>query len=361
MINLSTLDVIVGGQFGSEAKGHVTRRVIERLRQHAPNRQIVNVRVAGPNAGHCVMAYPPGRDRVKLALRTIPVGVVDPEVLLYIAPGSEVDIDVLVNEIYDVQEAGLDIKNRLWISDQATVLAPEHIYRETGMQERMGSTGKGIGAARSDRIMRTAELTGQSERLRAVADTYGLRIVNRVQQDLAYDKSSVVIEGTQGYGLGLHAGYYPQCTSSDCRPIDFVGMADLDPSLARVYTPWVVCRVHPIRVAGNSGPLKGETSWEDLHLPEEYTTVTKKVRRVGEWDPDLVKSALRSAGPDAQVALTMFDQIRPVTAGVVRRFKDAFPSGWTREDHRLVSEYGQSIAHPIRLVTTGPDEAVWRW
>ena len=49
-------------------------------------------------------------------------------------------------------------------------------------------------------------------------------------------------------------------------------------------------------MAGNSGPLKGETSWEELGLEPERTTVTNKVRRVGDWDPELLEEAIRANG-----------------------------------------------------------------
>src|SRR5699024_7206253 len=64
----------------------------------------------------------------------------------------------------------------------------------------------------------------------------------------------VVVEGTQGYWLGLHAGHYPQSTSNNARPIDFLAMAGLNPWEWDFY-PIGVTRTNPIRVAGNSGPL----------------------------------------------------------------------------------------------------------
>jgi hypothetical protein len=115
---------------------------------------------------------------------------------------------------------------------------------------------------------------------------------------LADRNRSVIIEATQGYGLGLHAGWYPKCTSRDVRAIDAlaeVGISPWQPGVDRVLV-WVVFRPFPIRVAGDSGELRNETSWDDLGLPPEYTTVTQKVRRVGMWDPDLARQALWANG-----------------------------------------------------------------
>jgi len=61
-----------------------------------------------------------------------------------------------------------------------------------------------------------------------------------------------------------------------------------------------------------------ETSWEALGLPTEYTTVTKKPRRVAEWDPGIVEAAIRAnggLGPHLVLALTMLDHVFPEVAG----------------------------------------------
>ena len=59
----------------------------------------------------------------------------------------------------------------------------------------------------------------------------------------------------------------------------------------------LVARTYPIRVAGNSGPLKNELTWEEISRRVgkqvvERTTVTNKIRRVGEWDEELLDNAI---------------------------------------------------------------------
>ncbi len=353
--SIPSIDVIVGGQFGSEAKGHVTKRVIEKIVQFERPRGVVNVRVAGPNAGHCVL----DAEGNKFALRTIPVGVVFENVYLFIAPGSEIDPTVLLNEIQTVREGGHEVTGRLFIHEEATLLTPDHIDQEAGMHERMGSTGKGIGAARAARIMRVAARVKDDFAFIDRMLDEGIVIIGDEGMSDLYHQQAVVIEGTQGYGLGLHAGFYPQCTSSDCRPVDFLSMAGLDPTFTGTYTPWVVARVYPIRVAGNSGPLQGETTWEDLGLPEEFTTVTKKVRRVGEWDAGLVNRAIAAAGPRARVALTMFDQKVPAIEGIHNRYTQAYPDEFTPSVRNVLYSYQEQLAASICLVTTGEDTGIW--
>lgn len=302
-----SLAVIVGGQYGSEAKGAATAGLIERNR----DRPVYNVRVAGPNAGHT--AY----DKTGRAwpLRTVPVGaVVDhPDVTCVIAAGSEIDPAVLVAELTQLSEAGME--PALLIDPQATILTEDDKQAENslGLVGAIGSTGKGIGAARAARMLRSAEIYGswwpkQSAALRKLLPQPWRDTAYLLNNGAASPRTLVVIEGTQGYGLGLHAGHYPQCTSSDCRAIDFLSMAGISPWIAHDLEVLVCMRVYPIRVAGNSGPMYAETSWKALGLPEELTTVTRKVRRVGLWDPDLAADAIR-ANPGARIHLSMLDQL----------------------------------------------------
>lgn len=333
------VEVVVGGQYGSEAKGHVTAQLVEvairdQRAAEVVNGEVWNIRVAGPNAGHTVY----DRHGQKYAFRHLPVGaVVDEDIRLYIAPGSEVDIEVLRAEIEQAEAGGWEVRDRLYISRQATVIEDYHKAEETRGQlvERVGSTGKGIGAARADRIMRQADTMGnryanltEGEGLEATIPGRWWRWAEPedlyATDQLVHDKNQhLIIEGTQGYGLSLRAsGHYPQVTSSDCRSIDFLAMAGVDPTRCSVeVTNWVVARVFPIRVAGNSGPMEGETTWEDLGLEPEKTTVTQKTRRVGAWDPELVQRAVQAnGGHNVKLVITMLDQIIPELKEFAERY-----------------------------------------
>lgn len=309
---MGKLQVIVDGQYGSTGKGAVAAHLAKPGRDR---RGLAAVRVAGPNAGHTAVD-PAGH---RWPLRQIPVAaVVNPDAQLYIAAGSEIDISVLMKEIEALEAGGHHIRNRLTIDPAATIIEPRHLHAESAdfLVERIGSTGKGIGAARADRIMRRALLVRDT----ALNDLYGVdHVAPLLERHLAED-DTVQIEGTQGYGLGLHHHHYPQVTSSDCRAIDFMAMAGVNPwsNNATETDIWVVYRPYPIRVAGNSGPLHGETTWAQLGLEEERTTVTQKVRRVGHWDPELATAALRANGGPSEsvhVAITMMDQLAPELAG----------------------------------------------
>lgn len=348
---MNTLDTVVGGQYGSEAKGHATKQIVEMRLSENP-RYVVNVRVGGPNAGHT--AY--DAKGTRWALRQVPIGVVlgnRKGLMLQIAAGSEIDISVLFEEIITLRSAGLLQPWALSISPEATVIDPEHKANEQSLVGEIGSTGKGIGAARASRLMRKASRVVDLPWLRDLLDS--LKVGVGEWSFLA--DASYVIEGTQGYALGLHAGHYPQCTSGDCRAIDFMSQAGLNPWQFGINTVWVVGRVYPIRVAGNSGPMRDETTWEELGLPVEKTTVTQKVRRVGKEDWALLAQAVEANGPNnVRVALSMVDHKFPELAN--ERYSKNDPK-WEEAD-RWMDELETILGAPIFLVMTGPNAASWR-
>ena len=126
----------------------------------------------------------------------------------------------------------------------------------------------------------------------------------------------MVVEGTQGFGLSLlHGGFWPKATSRDTTAAAFLAEAGLSPLDVDDVT--LVIRCHPIRVAGNSGPLPGQTSWEHIAAEagtmediQELTTVTAKVRRVGRFDPEIVRRAIQANQP-TRIVLNHLDYVDP--------------------------------------------------
>lgn len=349
------IQVIVGGQAGSEAKGAVAG--------HLAGRQIgpmICVRVGGPNAGHTVVNP---RTGTRHPLRQIPVGAVtNPNAALAIGAGSEIDLQVLYAEIDALEADGIVVRSRLTIDPSATILTDAHkkVEAELDMHRTIGSTAKGIGAARADRIMRQAKTIGDAPE--TVSD-YGT--VEDVATTILDDPNRVVqLEGTQGYQLGLHTENYPQVTSGDCTALDVMAAARVNPfwvaSLDDIQV-WLVFRPYPIRVAGNSGPLPYETTWEDLGLPQEVTTVTKKVRRVGGWSRDWAQEAIRAntglyhMRKQLRLALTMADQLDPAIAGATSGEQLAKSEAYQRFMVRFLRDCGASPA----MVTTSDRTYVW--
>ena len=315
-----TIHAIVGGQFGSEAKGHVAAQLTAHYRDLGHQQYLV--RVGGSNAGHSAV----DAEGKVWALRQIPAAaVIDRNAQLIIAEGSEIDLDVLRSEIRELDAAGYDVSGRLWIDNMATIIEPHHIELESGsdINARTGSTSKGIGAARADRLMRKAKTARDIDELIPYCTDTAL-LIRRAYYFT--DDTNIIVEGTQGYGLGLHTQYYPQTTSGNCRTVDLlaqIGFMPLNPLEKREIHTWLVFRTYPIRVAGNSGPLHNETTWSELnalsdgYIKEERTTVTKKVRRVGKWDDELARAAMIAnggAGPHLHPCLMFVDYLDSMLA-----------------------------------------------
>ena len=307
-----TIYCVVGGQYGSEAKGHVAAQL------HQTRNIPVAVRVGGANAGHTVI----DENGVRFPLRTIPVAAaVDHEAELVIAAGSEIDLAVLYAEIKMLEDAGHPVIDRLFIDSEATIIDDEHKQQETNLVGEVGSTGKGIGAARAARMLRKATTARDS----VISHTGWLADTSAMLNDRHQSGVNILIEGTQGYHLGLHAGHYPQSTTNDCRAIDVIAQAGVTP-LNRPEI-WLVFRTYPIRVAGNSGEMGKEISWDVLegrsggYIQPERTTVTQKIRRVAEWDHQAARMAINGNGGAANeklhLALTMVDYLDPDLEGTM--------------------------------------------
>ena len=348
---MAKLQIVVGGQFGSEAKGAIAGYLAESLTNND-----LAVRVAGPNAGHTVV----DQQGETWKLRQVPVAAVTSHCKLWIAPGSEIDLEVLHREVTDLDAAGFGVQGRIAVAGSATIIDDEHkeTERTTLLTERLGSTAKGIGAARAARLMRTAV---------RFQDLHTNYTVNSLASDFLRIGNTVQVEGTQGFGLGLHTDYYPKCTSSDATAVDFAAMAHVSPWLADEVEVWVVFRPYPIRVAGNSGPLAGETTWENLGLPVERTTVTNKVRRVGSWQPDLVRRAIDANGGyqgagyaagrargNVHLAMAMADHVDQAVYG------EKVYEKLTDDVRGFVSRVESQLGYPVELIGTSPSTVVDR-
>lgn len=282
------LTIVSGGQFGSEGKG----KVVAHLASAYPSSSVV--RVGGPNSGH-TWVDPNGAAH---PLRQLPVtAATQPGSALSIAAGSYVDLEVLLGEIelYGVSP------ERLRIDSNATIILPTHKQAEldADLQGRFGGTGSGVGAAVAGRALRSPDtvLAREVPELFPYVGSVTKRLREHLNAGL-----HVFIEGTQGFGLSnLHSRHFPYVTSRDTTAagaLSEVGLSPFD-----VDEIVLVCRATPIRVAGNSGPLPLETTWQDVATNsgapgiEELTTVTRKIRRVGYFDPQIVREAIRANRP----------------------------------------------------------------
>lgn len=288
------ISIVVGGQFGSEGKGKVALEIVRRTKS-----PVTVVRVGGPNSGHT--AY--DRSGKKWALRQMPAACVDRNVDVVFPAGSYLDIAVLFDEIDQLQYP----RERIFISQHANVITDEHKAweREAGLVTTIGSTGSGVGAAVLAAVARKARgiplnafHAEDHAKLQALIQDTSALLNGRL---LSHQR--VVIEGSQGFGLSLlEGGYWPKATARSTTAAAALAEAGLSPRHVDDVT--MVLRSYPIRVAGDSGPLVGETTWEEIAKRcgrnedlTEYTTVTRKERRVGEFDSALVRRAIDVNAP----------------------------------------------------------------
>lgn len=299
------VSIVVGGQFGSEGKGKVA---LELVRHHSRSDVIV-VRVGGPNSGHT--AY--DREGRKWALRQMPAACVDKNVDVVFPAGSYIDPELLLREIAEL-DYPLD---RVRISPFARVITSEHQEweRQAGLTKAIGSTGSGVGAAVLAAVARNAQnlalaspSAGKCELLQLFVHDVGAYLDTVLSRN-----GRVIIEGTQGFGLSLlDSGFWPQATARCTTAAGALAEAGLSPRVVDNVT--LVLRSYPIRVAGESGPLAGELTWDEVGKRtgktglEEFTTVTQKLRRVGEFDPNLVRQAISINKPD-YVVLNHMDYV----------------------------------------------------
>lgn len=293
------VSVVVGGQYGSEGKGKVALEWVRR----ANSARVGVVRVGGPNSGHT--AY--DRSGAKFALRQMPAGAVDRNVDVVFPPGSFIDVDVLLNEIQLLDYP----RDRIFISPYANVITAEQKLweRDAGLVSEIGSTGSGVGAAVIAAVGRGAHnlhLDRQDARCCAPLEDY-IRDTTGLLRRWLDDRARIIVEGTQGFGLSLYdGGFWPKATARCTTAASALGECGLSPLDVDDVT--LVIRSFPIRVAGQSGPLPGETTWERIAEAldttrdiREFTTVTNKLRRVGEFDAEIVKSAIDSNNPSTIV------------------------------------------------------------
>jgi adenylosuccinate synthase len=342
--DLRLVDVVIGGQYGSEGKGNVA--------YHLANEYDVLMRVGGPNAGHRVPTKPPYTHRL------LPSGTLaNPEAILLIGPGATLDVDLLLSEIADCQiEAG-----RLFIDPQAMVIEAADKTAEKTLVQSIASTGKGGGAAAARRIMGRS---GSKPKVRLARDVEELKPFvseTSVLLEMAFAAGKrVMLEGTQGTLLSLFHGFYPWVTSRDTTTSGTMAEAGIGPHRLRRVV--MVVRTYPIRVGdppeGTSGLMSQEIDWADiaersgLNVEDlrgtEKGSVSGSKRRVAEFDWALLKRASELNGA-TDIALTFADYLDDQNLNA-RRFDQL-----TKKSLLFIEEVERVSGVPVSLVTTGFD------
>ncbi|MBM3945442.1 MAG: adenylosuccinate synthase, partial [SAR202 cluster bacterium] len=328
---------ILGAQWGDEGKG----KIVDFLAQRA---DVVARFSGGNNAGHTVI-----NDRGKFSLHLIPSGIFWPQAVCVIGNGVVVDPDTLLSEVNGLVERGVDLDGRLLISERAHLIMPYHILldklSEAARGEKaIGTTGRGIGPAYSDKAARSGlraadllDIEALRPRLESIL-SYTNAIITKVYggEAMAVDdvyekckgwaerlapfigkvevliherlaqKQNVLIEGAQGALLDLDHGTYPFVTSSN----PTVGGACMGLGIHPRQLSGVIGVFKAYCTRVGSGPLptelKDETGDKIRDLAQEFGTTTGRPRRVGWFDAVAAKYSAQVNGYTS-VVLTRLD------------------------------------------------------
>ena len=290
---MAKIDVLVDLQFGSTGKGALAGYL------SSENHYEVAVSANMPNAGHT--AYNDVGD--KFVHKVLPSGVFSRNLrAIAIGPGSIFSIKRLAEE-WEYLKGRIPSSPRLVIHEAAGILSESHKEIEQKTLGRIASTMQGSGAALCDKIMRNPGAIAGDREFEIRHAVPEVEIVNQWQWLQTFLSSGdALVEGSQGYSLGISSGFYPHCTSRDCTPARVV--ADVSLPMHWVRHVYGSCRVHPIRVGnipeGNSGGWykdQKETSFEELGVPPEKTTVTGRERRIATFSRHQIEEALLMSAP----------------------------------------------------------------
>lgn len=237
---------IVGIQFGDEGKG----KFIDLL---AHNFNGVVRFQGGHNAGHTIVV-----DGKKTILHLLPSGILHDNLQCFIGNGVVVSLAALFAEIKQLEDQGLKVRNKLFISNNCSLILPYHIALDAARENKMGKTAigttlRGIGPAYEDKVARRGLRVGDllnskilEDKLRQLADYHSFMLQNYykvsapdfsvvLNETLAYAEEvkpmiidvaaqlnhyrrqdkKLLFEGAQGAMLDIDLGTYPFVTSSN--------------------------------------------------------------------------------------------------------------------------------------------------
>ena len=376
--------VIVGAQWGDEGKGKITDFLAERA-------DMVVRYQGGANAGHTVVV-----DGRTYKLHLVPSGIIHGKTSV-IGNGCVVDPETLVAEIEYLHANGIPTEGRLLLSDAAHLIMPFHkrldaLQEQRRGEDRIGTTGRGIGPAYADKAARVGLRVGDLleekyfvERLRRSVQAVN-DVLHRVydsepfdadaiaEQYLAYGRRlrpyitdtsvaindaldagrRVLFEGAQGTMLDLDHGSYPYVTSSyptaggACIGAG-VGPTKIDHviGVAKAYTSRVGDGPFPTELLDATGDWIRQKG-------REYGTTTGRPRRCGWLDVVVLRHAVRVSGLGG-LALVHLDTL----GGLERvRIASAYEYRGQRLEHMPHSAHVLAECKPVYEELPGWEEDI---
>ena len=329
--------VVIGAQWGDEGKGKIVDWLSERA-------DIVVRFQGGHNAGHTLVI---GNETYKLAL--LPSGVVRPGKLSVIGNGVVLDPWHLIVEIDALTKRGIAIDaSNLKIAENATLILPLHreldqLRESAAGEQRIGTTGRGIGPAYEDKAGRRAIRAQDLKNLGTLGPKVDRLLVhhNALRRGLGVAEISkdvlmrelfeiapkvlpyvdnvwslldterragkrILFEGAQGALLDVDHGTYPFVTSSNTVAAQAATGSGMGPGaigyvlgLAKAYTTRVGSGPFPTELTDEIGERLGQRG-------QEFGVNTGRKRRCGWFDACLVRQVIKVSGVDG-IALTKLD------------------------------------------------------
>ena len=329
-----TVTAVIGSQWGDEGKG----KVVDYLSERADYVARFN---GGNNAGHTVI-----NEFGTFKIHLVPSGIFARNAVGLIGGGVVIDPSVLIDEIDLLNNAGVNIEGRLWISPRSHLIMPYHkvldgLYEEAKGAGATGTTRRGIGPVFADKVSYNgirwsdfgskafesrlqvqlelknkiiAALGGEALRYEEVRDTYRehyLRLkpyirelFSLVQDGLKADKY-ILLEQAMGTFLDTDWGTYPFVTASTTIPSAASAGLGIPP---RYITNVVgVTKAYTTRVGAGPMPTEIHDVESDVYKKfAEVAATTGRTRRVGWLDLEIVKTAVELSGV-TELCLTKLD------------------------------------------------------
>ena len=323
--------IIVGGFFGDEGKGKIVAHIAQK-----DQATIIARGGVGPNAGHTINVL-----NEKYVVRMIPSGFLYPKAELMIGSGVLVDPRVFAHELDILKCAG-----RTRIDSRCGIIEEEHILmdkKDPHLAKTVGSTGSGCGPANSDRVMRKGRLARDVPELAPYITDVAQNVNDAIEKG-----ESVLIEGTQGFGISLYYGNYPFVTSKDTSASQMA--ADVGVGPTNIDDVVVVFKAFPTRVG--EGPFPTElTHDESIALGiQEFGAVTRRERRIGMWDGKMARYSAMINGCTT-IAITGIDHIDETVFGATEYAK------LTPKVLAFIDQIEADTGKPVGIISTGPDQS----
>ena len=327
---------LIGTHWGDEGKG----KVVDVLSENA---QACVRFQGGHNAGHTLVI-----DDKKFILHLIPSGILRDNVISVIGNGVVVSIDALMSEINDLQNHGVSLESKLFISQNCHLILPTHIAIDQAREIKLGkksigTTGRGIGPCYEDKASRKGirfiDLKNENiflKKLQDLMEYHNFLLtqyfkVESINFDLVADeiikkykkisdhiidtdeyindlckKGGVVFEGAQGTMLDLDHGTFPYVTSSNTTLPGVVSGTGVNMSLIKYGLG--ITKAYSTRVGHGPFPseLKNEIGERIGQIGGEIGATTGRTRRCGWLDLKVLKKSVRLNNLSG-IALTKID------------------------------------------------------